>query len=296
MPVKLCVGAASKRIVEEAANLQVHQIVASRRQVDIGGGYIGWDQKELVDVVLQRSGGRTDVIRDHGGPLQGGKEDDGIESFDADVAAGFDGLHLDVCYLPRSEQPITLINLINRYASRVQVEIGGERDDQGWLTELVQAVMVTANAVPTYAVIEVGGHAWADRQCGMLHAPEFVGITTSFLNHLGIMSKAHNMDWVGNKSRYTTYLDAINIAPEFGCVEIDAILMTLTMHDAEELLEKGYASHAWERWFHDDEGTYLERAKCGIRYIIHDLGLVLNIHQEDFVRNAISESIMKGTE
>jgi hypothetical protein len=296
--MNLCVGAASKRIVEEAANLQVHQIVASRRQVDIGGGYIGWDQKQLVEIVRQRSGGRTDVIRDHGGPRQGGKEDDGIESFDADVAAGFDGLHLDVCYLPRDEQVLTLISLIERYAPKVETfEVGGERDDQDWLIQLVTlAYEVYQVKPPSYAVIEAGGHAWADRQCGELQSPWQVDIMTKFLHTLGIKSKAHNMDWVGNKCRYDGHLDAINIAPEFGTVEIDAILMTLQLHDAEELLEKGYTSLAWERWFREDEGTYLERAKCGIRYIIHDLGLVLNIHQEDFVRNAISESIMRGTE
>ena len=114
--MKLAVGAVSRRVVEEAAKLQVHQIVASRAQVNETGGYTGMTSRELVEIVKQQGNGKTEVVRDHGGPLQSGFNDDGIESLQDDVNAGFDGLHLDVCKLPRADQPKTLRALIKQFA------------------------------------------------------------------------------------------------------------------------------------------------------------------------------------
>src|SRR5262245_14331805 len=106
----IAVGAVSQRVVMVAANLKVPQIVASRRQVNESGGYIGWTPEQLVVIVRELSGGVTDVIRDHGGPFQDGSDDDDWErAFDIDVAAGFDGLHIDVSKLPREEQVEELV-------------------------------------------------------------------------------------------------------------------------------------------------------------------------------------------
>ncbi len=291
--MQLCVGAGSLRIVEEAAKLQVAQIVASRRQVDIGGGYIGLDQSGIVNLVRELSNGQTRVVRDHGGPLQGGTTDNGISSFDADVAAGFDILHIDVSALPKEKQPKTLLTLIDRYDSQIDFEIGGERDCQEWLTELMHHVFLAGCALPGSVIIEAGGHIWADRQCGFLQPPEKIKATANWFHKNGIKVKAHNMDWAGCRNQYDEILDYYNIAPEFGDVEVRAILTVLDHDVAMSVLDQAYQSMKWARWFKNDEGTWLERACCAIRYTMDQLP-DLTPPQEAFVRNQIHAAIKKG--
>lgn len=298
--MKLCVGAVSRRVIEEAAKLGVHQIIASRRQVNIDGGYTNITPKQLVAIVRMHSkpGSMVEIVRDHGGPNQGGFTDDGIAAFDADVDAGFDTLHIDVCNIPRSEQINTLIGLVRRYHSRVNVQIGGERDEQAWLDQLLHAVL--PYATPSYTVVDLGGHIDADKQQGT----RFLSIDdawelTSKYNNLGTKTVAHNMDFVGHRLQYHGAIDAYNIAPEFGIVEIDAILTVLPFDVARDLLEYAYLSRAWRRWFAVTKGTWLDRAKCALRYIMHTdtyvrSQLELTDDQERFVRGMIRDAILCG--
>ena len=295
----LCVGASSRRVIEEAAQLRVHQIIASRRQVDIGGGYTGLDQYQLVELVNRLSHSGTDVVRDHGGPDQGAKPDDGIESFDADVDAGFDGLHIDVCKLPREDQPATLVRLTERYLSRrddLFIQVGGERDEQAHLDVLLRAVLPVV--VPRYAVIEAGGYIHADRQCGSPYPVEHVAELTRRANDLGVATVAHNFDWVGRRNRFADVMDAYNVAPEFGQVEVRALLTVLPFGTAQELLRRAYATEAWRRWFDEGEGTWVARAECAVRYVLEEPWArelsELNDDQEFFVRSAIRNALVRG--
>lgn len=294
--MKLCVGAVSQRVVEEAASLQVHQIVASRRQVDVGGGYTGYDQRDLVNVVARLSGGATKVIRDHGGPLQGGTTDDGTDSFRYDIQAGFDGLHLDVCLLPKNEQKEALRDLIRMHGRSVPIEVGGEHDTQEWNDELLD-VAISLGVQPTYQVVGAGTYVWADRQYGTLLGPVLQDLTRH-ARERGIGTKAHNMDFIGNRLRYDSMLDAYNIAPEFGMVEVRAVLTMLDHLDAMNLLVYAYLTDAWRRWFHADEGTWQDRAECALRYVLQDpmwqTMLKLNDEQEVFVRERIRDAIKCG--
>jgi hypothetical protein len=293
--MRLCVGATSRIVVEEAAKLKVPQIVASRRQVDEHGGYIGMELKELVETVHDLSDGATKVIRDHGGPYQNGDHaDDWVRAFDLDVEAGFDGLHLDVCKLPRPEQAVELRKLLDRYKDQgVTLEVGGERDDQAWLDILV--ALALDYTVPQFAVLDVGGHAWADRQQGVPRPVEWVAEMTERYNELGVMTKAHNCDWLGGRKRYEGSLDAYNVAPEFAQVEIDAWLRALPIAAVNQLLDEAYASRRWERWFGPGEGTAFERARCALRYIWIDLvppgG---NEPEETYVREVVRDALSVG--
>lgn len=296
--MKLCIGAASRRVVEVAASLDVPQIVASRRQVDIGGGYTGWDQEGLVDAVRARST-VTQVVRDHGGPHQNGeRNDDWVASLDADVDAGFDALHLDVCKLDESQQELELRRLVARYAGGIDLEIGGERDEQGWLSHLLSVALeeVSSPNDILYVVADVGGHIWNDRQIGHVKAPGDVARLRSQYDLRGVKLKAHNMDWFGLRSRYVGAIDAVNIAPEFGNVEIDAWLRRMSSEDVDAILDLGLESNAWTRWFADGEGTEFERARAGLRYLMDtdEVRAILERydHEEDNVRKDISDAII----
>lgn len=292
--MKLCVGATSRLVVEEAAKLKIPQIVASRRQVDETGGYIGMDLAELVETVHKLSDGETKVIRDHGGPYQNGNpSDDWVRAFDLDVEAGFDGLHIDVCKLPRPEQAAELRRLVTRYKDAgVTIEVGGERDDQEWLDILVAVTL--DQTTPEYAVLDVGGHAWADRQQGTPRPVEWVKEMTYRYNKQGVKTKAHNCDELGGRKRYDDVLDAYNVAPEFARVELDAWFRVLAFSDVEMLLNEGYRSHRWERWFGPGEGTKFERARCALRYIWEDVRPEYSDARESYVRQEVSDALARG--
>lgn len=295
--MRLCVGAASRRIVEEAARLGVHQIVASRRQVAYPFGYTGLAPDTLVKLVRELSGGETQVVRDHGGPLQGGYRDDGVEAFDADVAAGFDALHVDVCELPPIEQGGCLIDLCERYAGKVKLEIGGEHEAPLHNKRLLTTV-VNSGIEPDYVVIGVGTHVWADQQIGRVRDNTGVRSALAHARHLGIKTKVHNMDWIGDRRTYE--FDAYNLAPELGQVEVRAILTMLPPLEARTLLKYAYDSGVWSRWFNDDEGTRQQRAECAIRYLLEDsavtalIGSVWNEGAELYVRGCVHDAIVYG--
>jgi hypothetical protein len=298
--MKLCIGAVSRRVVQEAAKLQVEQIVASRRQVDAKGGYTGITSIELVEMVKRLSHGRTQVVRDHGGPYQAGLEDEDawLADFDDCVESGFDGLHLDVCKLDRDEQLVELRRLLARYGNIVSIEVGGERDEQSWLDRLVKETL-DHGVTPSYAVVDVGGHAHADRQCGTPRDPRDIAVTTNTLNDFGIRSKAHNMDWMGRRQRYEGVLDAMNIAPEYAQVELDAILYMCKPKKVRKLLARAQQIDvpAAQRWFDEGEGTTIERTRCKLRYLMKVLPFfdeVIDDEADMFVRGAIRDAISSG--
>lgn len=300
---KLCVGAVSRRVIEEAARLNVAQIVASRRQVDIGGGYTGLDQRQLVELV-RSFGGTTKVVRDHGGPNQGAEEDDGVASLTEDLAADFDGLHLDVCQLPLNEQEEALGELAALFAPYVDYEVGGEHThlQQNW--RLFQAAVRRTDVVPHTVVINAGAHIHEDRQCGSLNAFTISDESVPYvLGYPGVKTKLHNMDWVGRRHTYIkSRVDFYNIAPEFAEVEIDALLHILPFSVGDWLLQYAHDSRAWERWFTSNvdevEGTWDRRARCAVRYVLEHPDvkslIKLNDEQERVVRGRISDAILAG--
>jgi hypothetical protein len=295
--MRLCVGAVSRRVVEEAARLQVAQIVASRRQVDVTRGYTGWSQRQLVELVHRLSRGETKVVRDHGGPNQGWDADDGIQSLREDRDAGFHGLHLDVCKLPRSRQVETIQDLAREFGGKMTpwIEIGGEHERWEWNIELFKRYSdVRGTSSPMTIVLDTGTFAWADRQCGVVRTKGRRAIQNqrAWAHQHAVSTKAHNCDWLHRTNLHLA--DYYNLAPELAQVEITALLTVLTRTDAEMVLNAGYDSREWERWFKTGEGTHLERARCGLRYVVNKLSIGLAAKEEEFVREAIADAIKRG--
>lgn len=299
--MQLGVGAVSRRVVEEAAKLKVAQIVASRRQVNCDGGYIGLTQSHLVELVHTMSDGATKVIRDHGGPRQGGTNDDGIDELLHDIEAGFDGIHIDVSAIPRADQLETLSGLIKIFKDRIShIEIGGEHDEQSWNDQIFNAALRWIK--PTYMVVSMGTFAWADKQYGQLRPRRQIKKVVDLLHSFGVRAKMHNADHIGDRLlQYGGILDMYNIAPEFGMVEIDALLTAMRPTLAENTLMRAYQSNLWTRWFDvgKDEGTFLERAKCALRYMLHTDEQImewtsLTDQRDVWVREQISQSIRQG--
>lgn len=302
--MKLCVGATSRRMIEVAAEAKVHQIVASRRQVNSDGGYIGLTPKQLVEIVKSKSGGVTDVVRDHGGPMQGGFNDKdlGIAAFHDDIDAGFDGLHIDVCMLPRADQVRALQKLLGALVGKTNFyEIGEEHAEQDWNDHLYSAVAVLGlQYPPKYAVVSTGTYVWGDRQHGTPLTGDDLAITASFLRADGIRTKGHNQDGIGDRlTRYGGHLDAYNVAPEFGLLETQLILTCLDSVVALEALKYAYGKGHWQRWFHAGEGTWYDRAVCSLRYMQTDptYGKIwdkLPSDKEDWIRERLRDAVIAG--
>ncbi len=261
--------------------------------------YIGLSPESLVKLVRDLSDGETQVVRDHGGPLQGGFVDDGTEAFDEDVEAGFDGLHVDVCELPRERQCEHLVELCGRYADRVDVEVGGEHESASWNTQLLGAVL-SAGIRPSYVVVGIGTHVWADRQHGYVHDDRSIRAALAYARKVNIRTKMHNADWLGNRIKLHDKFDAYNLAPELGQVEVRAILTALPPGNAQYLLEYAYQTNMWSRWFYAYEGTHTERAECAIRYLLEDPEVIRLIHDpwsddsEEYVRRCVRDAIANG--
>lgn len=298
--MKLCVGATSRRVVEEAARLQVHQVVASRSQVEGDYGYSGFTPESLVDTVRKFSDDETEVVRDHGGPDLGGRMDH-LEALHADVDAGFSGLHVDVCRLPYEEQTNELKRILNDLAGAdVDIEIGGEHEDNDWNFHLLE-VALGEGVIPRYVVAGFGSFVWMDRQCGTPIEPVQLDRITQINSSYGVKTKIHNADWVGKRvERYGDTVDAYNIAPELGCLEVDLLLTQLSSDAATDLLEYAYESDKWTRWFNRNEGTWFDRAKCALRYLLNDQHVIelskefMSHDGEDFIRARIREHILRG--
>lgn len=294
--MELCVGACSRLIVEEAAQLGM-VIVASRRQVDIGGGYTGWDAAGIAAVV--HAWPDALIVRDHGGPNQGGKTDDGVESFDADVAAGFDRLHIDVCEVGNDLGVLT--RLIRRYSGSVSIEVGDEHATQEENNLLVSRARDHGDIA--WGVLSTGNFVWADRQIGTPISHRNMDYAARrYRNIYGVKTKAHNADWQGNRLSYIyrDTLDEYNLAPEIGAVEIDAMLIVLPGDTCADLLDFAYESGAWTRWFAADEGTWLQRAKCALRYLRNEdrvkylLDEVYDEAADAFVRKQVRNALISG--
>ena len=97
--VKFFVGPMSKNVVDAVIevnndkNLKIG-FIPSRRQVEYNGGYVNnWATESFSEYVKSKNN-TIAIERDHGGPGQGYKDDDGIKSYEID-AKYFDIIHID---------------------------------------------------------------------------------------------------------------------------------------------------------------------------------------------------------
>ena len=95
MNPRLFIGPMSKEIVDAVIDYPAPLgLIPSRRQVDHESGYVnGWTTETFCKYVRSKTD-KVLLVRDHGGPNQGYKNDNGIESFLIDCQ-NFDLIHID---------------------------------------------------------------------------------------------------------------------------------------------------------------------------------------------------------
>ena len=297
-------------------------LIASRRQIDseeFGGGYVNnWTSAEFARYVMDRDKkGKVLLARDHGGPWQNPKEKDaglGLRramesaksSYKADLAAGFQVLHIDPSVDIHGQPDVdeVLDRVFDLYefcwsqAQKLQQEVIFEigTEEQSGSTNSQEQLDYTLNAVqqfcnknrlpqPTFVVIQCGTRVMETRNVGSFDAPIRVADELpaeiqlpkmiEICNRYGIFMKEHNTDYLSDEALQwhpRLGIHAANVAPEFGVAETRALLSVLEgnnlPHLAERFLQLAYNSRKWDKWMlNDTQATDRDRSVIAGHYV-----------------------------
>jgi len=317
-PTLVGVGPMSSLVVRAA--LEVGQeadcpvmLIASRNQVDsaaFGGGYVeGWTQHAFAAHIRALAAeigfdGLLYICRDHGGPWHRDEElraklianqamASALESYEADLEAGFDLLHVDPTRDPAGAVPLVvvierslgLVEAIERTRNEralapVSYEIGTEETSGGltaesdfanFITDLLGRLRAKALPRPVFIVGQTGTLIKMRENIGTFDAAtarRLAGIARD--NGLGF--KEHNADYLPQDilaAHPELGITAANVAPEFGAAETQALLgladregaairenpnAKVSPSDFRRIVEqKVLASQRWVKWLRPAE-------------------------------------------
>ena len=297
-------------------------LIASRRQIDseeFGGGYVNnWTTEEFARYVTDHDKkGKILIARDHGGPWQNTKEkDQGLglrramesakSSYRADIAAGFQVLHIDpsvdIHGHPDVDEVLDRVFDLYEYCwsqaqymgKEIIFEIGTE--EQSGSTNSQEELDYTLNAIqnfckknrlpqPTFVVIQCGTRVMEMRNVGSFDSPVRVANELpaeiqlpkmiEICNRYGIFMKEHNTDYLSDEALQwhpRLGIHAANVAPEFGVAETRALLSVLESNGlkrlADQFLQLAYDSKKWDKWMLENtKATDRDRSVIAGHYI-----------------------------
>jgi len=286
-------------------------LIASRNQVDaeaFGGGYVqGWTQAAFAGAIREAVAevgfvGPLFVCRDHGGPWHRDEElraalpldqamASALESYRADVLAGFNLIHVDPTRDPSGKVPLAevtrrslaLIQAIEATRREqglpaVSYEIGteetsggltGEADFAGFIRGLLAHLQAEDLPRPAFIVGQTGTLVKADENVGAFDAETARHLAT-IARAAGLGLKEHNADYLPDQvlaAHPGLGITAANVAPEFGVAESKALLALADREEQaladrpslarsrfrETLTEKVLASGRWRKWLRPTE-------------------------------------------
>lgn len=262
---KLYIGCVSRNTIDATIEYSNEHnvplgLIPSRRQIDYDGGYVGFTSKDLYKYVHERT---NNIIlqRDHGGPLQGKKIDDGIVSF-IDDCKYYDILHIDPWkQYSNIEQGLQktkeLIDLCVSNNYKGFFEISTEQSIREFsLSELEYLIQHLKQYPLKYIVIQSGTSLKENINTGIYDDKKLQDFC-KIISQYNFLSKEHNGDYIDPmliKKKFANGLNAINIAPEFGLIETNCYL-THIKNDKNLLnifYEICYQSGFWKKWVDDN--------------------------------------------
>lgn len=288
---KICVGPMTKNVVDGVIQFanetgNIIGLIPSRRQIDYNGGYVGWTTKQFSEYVRAR----TDKIfleRDHGGPDQGYLPDYGFDSLFDDIKY-LDIVHLDVWkkypnFEAGIEQTIQYMDFCLRLNPKIKFEIGTEEAIRKFtpseISILIRSIKLylknTFHDHVVFAVIQSGTALREGGNIGIFDSDRLNAMLGGCQYHK-VLSKEHNGDWLtvtDIKEKFALGLDCINIAPEFGQLEVDLILENINETDFDIFYEICLRSNRWQKWVGRNFNPYENRKElvriCG-HYVLQD--------------------------
>jgi hypothetical protein len=224
-----------------------------------------------------------------------------MTSFEHDIAAGFDLLHIDTCLDAGGEAtvPAAAERLLKLYGEccevarragrnlRFEIGLEGQTADaedpeefRESTTSLTRRLHHRSLPPPTFIVAQTATKVIAARNVGgVLLCPLAVMHTVRHLANacedVKAGLKAHNADYlpppvVARLMR--NGVSAMNVAPELGVLETQSFLQILERSGQRVLQDRflalAYESRAWEKWVGKDEApTDIERAILAGHYV-----------------------------
>jgi tagatose-1,6-bisphosphate aldolase non-catalytic subunit AgaZ/GatZ len=323
----LGVGPMSVNCVEATIELaNEHEIpilmIASRRQIDseeFGGGYVNnWTTEEFARFVTEKDKkGKILLARDHGGPWQNIREqeeklglrramDSAKSSYKADIAAGFQVLHIDPSVDIHGSPDVdeVLERLFELYEfcwtqaqqknQEIIFEVGTE--EQSGSTNSLDELDYTLHTIkkfctknklpkPTFVVVQCGTRVMEMRNIGSFDSPVRISNEIpaeiqlpkmiEICNRYGTFMKEHNTDYLSDEGLHwhpRLGIHAANVAPEFGVAETKALVNVLEHNQldqiAEHFLEIAYESKKWIKWMVENTtATDRDRALIAGHYV-----------------------------
>jgi len=281
-------------------------MIASRRQIDsaeFGGGYVNnWTTEDFARYVTDKDKkGKILLARDHGGPWQSIREkeeklglrramDSAKSSYRADIAAGFQVLHIDpsvdIHGSPDVDEVLDRVFDLYEFCwsqaqqarQEIIFEVGTE--EQSGSTNSQEELDYTLNAIkkfctqnripqPTFVVIQCGTRVMEMRNVGSFDSPIRVANEIpaeiqlpkmiEICNRHGIFMKEHNTDYLSDEGLQwhpRLGIHAANVAPEFGVAETNALVHVLEANGLDKLVERflkiAYDSYKWDKWMLDE--------------------------------------------
>lgn len=319
----LGIGPMSRRTVDAVIHVATRRhmqlmLVASRRQVQsstFGGGYVEtWTTDEFADYVRRRAGREFVILcRDHGGPWQHPKEfslpseqaviTSALGSIEADIAAGFELIHIDTSVGP--DGPADTKDAIRRLVviyggawerarslgRNVAFEVGFESQGREVgssveLSEMLDEVLhqLAANGLPRprFVVAQTGTKVMEARNVGdlakeanLIRSLRSIRGLAKVCHRRGVLLKAHNADYL-HESTWRQLIDAgadaLNVAPQFGVLETRTLLRSMRAlgygDAADEIVEIAVASNRWSSWTDAPHSlSYIAKAELAGHYV-----------------------------
>ena len=230
------------------------------------------------------------LCRDHSGPYMGNNESHlsekdalvrSLESIYADIAAGFDIIHIDcsACKGDVYEATDYLLRRAQEYAvslnRKIIFEVGteencGEASDLKKFESDLQFILDIVQ--PEFVVGQTGSLVKEMEQVGSFrvkHVEEMVRIAHVY----GVKFKEHNADYIQAhelKMRADAGVDAINIAPQLGVLQTKTVVDAAKEVNAGEVLrhflQRSLRSNKWEKWIYQQPSDY-EKSLIAGHYI-----------------------------
>ncbi len=343
-PPLLCIGPMSKEVVDTVIDFSFQHgvamcLIASRSQVEtqaLGGGYANnWTTEDFAAYVrsrLKETPANILICRDHGGPWLGQDEKTLAEkhamlaakaSFEADIAAGFNMLHIDTSVNPGGfdmeaslrrafELLLFCEEKARQYGTKLMYEIGTEDADGGivepdkfehFLSRIVEFCAEKKIPKPRFIVGRTGTHVREMYQVGEFH-PENTRSLLEIAGRYGVGIKEHNADYdsaESHQARARVGVTAVNVAPEFGILQTKVVLEHCRRKGRTDLYERfielSYNSKKWKKWLRTpDLTTREEKAIIAGHYVFgtpqfNEIARELGRELEEDVQRAVRHKL-----
>lgn len=274
---KLGFGPMSKEIVEILAshtkeNNYPLMLIASRNQVDYITGYV-CTTSELVEQVKQHRNPNLLLCRDHCGPyfsdLDRGLSmvdamDRCMKTISADIANGFDLIHIDVSRIPEKGNQLFYAKRLIAHAlslnPNIMLEFGSEDNTGVDVNSSISRIddqvgFLTAYKNNVVFFVSQTGSLTKHGQIGKFNVKSNKRVADQ-LHEAGYLFKEHNADYFTADDitqRIEAGIDSLNIAPQLGKVQTDLLKEFAPKDLWSTFSDLVYSQNYWHRWVPEGE-------------------------------------------